>query len=123
MQTPSAVLGDFNADGMPDMAMLGHNKTHEKRIVLLSGAKGYSVLELLRPFPIDENTRNAIKIGRGRSEVYLELIPPSKIKAKPAYERPELDLKTDAFVLGHFEKASSIYVYDNGKFIHYALSD
>lgn len=115
-QTPSVVIADFNGDKMPDAAMLGHNKTHGRRLVVLSSPKGY----LVRQFEEDYSLENH---NPSNMENYLEYVEPKKIKAEPAYERPELNLKNDAFIFGGFETWSSIYVFDGTKFVNYALSD
>lgn len=122
-QTPSAVIGDFNGDDIPDVILLGHSKTHGKRIVVLSNNTGYFVIEFTEKYPLTDRFTPNHKIGEGNIEECLELIPPGKIKAEPAYNRPEIDLKTDAFKFGNFEGSKAIYYYDKGKFIDYALSD
>jgi len=122
-QTPSAVIGDFNGDAIPDIALLGHNKTTGKRIVVLSSNTGYLVQEFTRSYPLSDPLRPDSKIGHQNIEEYLEFVPQSKIKANTAYKRPELDLKTDAFKFGVFERSSSIYIYKDAKFHNYTLSD
>ncbi|MDA8242508.1 MAG: hypothetical protein M0025_00090 [Elusimicrobia bacterium] len=121
-QTPPVLIGDFNGDANPDVVLIGHNKTHYKRIVILSEGNSYAVSE----FGASSFFKNPVspdKKGAGRVEECLELIPPSKIKAEPAYNRPEIDLKTDAFKYGGFEGSQSIYYFHEGKFVNYALSD
>lgn len=122
-QTPSAVIGDFNGDNLPDAALLGRNKTHGKRIAVMSAPAGYSVVEFTEIYPLTDPMVPHHKKGEGNLEEYLELLTPRKIKAEPAFGRPEIDLKTDAFQFGVFEKASGVYLYKNGKFVDYALSD
>ncbi|MHB0997479.1 MAG: hypothetical protein ACYC2I_14030 [Elusimicrobiales bacterium] len=121
-QMPAAVIGDFNADNMPDAVLLGRNKTHGRRIALLSGGDGYSVVKFTEDYPLVDPLTPNYKIGNNLEE-YLEFITPHKIEANPAYNRPELDLKTDAFKFGVFEKSSGIYIYKDGKFVDYTLSD
>lgn len=120
--TPSAVIGDFNGDKIQDVALLGHNKTHKKRVVLLSSATGFSVVELLNhPLHDPLFPPNAHK-GGGNLGQCLEFVSPGKIKAEPAYNRPELNLVNDAFKFGG-ETGSILYYYENGKFVDYPLSD
>lgn len=122
-QSPAAVIGDFNGDEIPDVALMGRNKTHGLRIVLLSGASGYSVVEFTESYPLINPLIPDRKIGSG-IEDYLEFVPPMKIKAEPSYNRPALDLKKDAFKFGVFERGSSIHIHiDNKRFVHYPLSD
>ncbi len=121
-QTPSAVIGDFNGDKIPDIALLGHNKTHDKKIVILSKTSGYKIVELLN-YPLNDPLFPTAKKGGGNIEECIELVPAGKrIKAEPAFNRPELNLKTDAFQCGD-ERGSSLFYYKNGKFIEYVLSD
>lgn len=121
-QAPSAVIGDFNGDKIPDAALLGHNRTHDKRIMILSKNTGYSIIELLN-YPLTDPLFPTAKKGGGNIGQLLKLIPAGrKIKAEPAYNRPELNLKTDAFEYGG-ESGSRLYYYNNGKFVEYALSD
>lgn len=118
-QTPPAVIGDFNGDANPDAVLIGRNKTHGKRIVILSSGNEYIVIEFI--------ASSLISLGHtkkgGRVEECLRLIPPGRIKPEPAFNRPEIDLKTDAFTYGGFEGSQGVYYYHEGKFIDYALSD
>ena len=120
-QTLSAVIGDFNGDKIPDVALLGHNKTHDKRIVILSKDTGYVIVELLN-YPLTDPLFPTAKKGDGNIGQCLELVPSGKIKAELAYNRPELNLKTTAFKYGG-EQGSTLYYYQDGKFIDYSLSD
>lgn len=120
-QVLSAVIGDFNGDKIPDIALLGHNKTQEKRIVILSKDGGYKTLELLS-YPLAAPLHPDAKKGNGNIGRCLEFVPPGVIKAEPAYNRPELTLKTDAFKYGG-EQGSTLYVYNGGKFVDYPYSD
>lgn len=115
-QTPSVVIGDFNGDAMPDAVVRGRNKTTEKTIVILSEKDKYRIIEL-SVFPLES------KRGAGNIEEYLKLMPPGKIKAEPAYERPEIELKTDGFITEVFEIASSLHFWKDGKFVSYTISD
>lgn len=121
-QMPAAVIGDLNGDNMPDAVLLGRNKTHGRRIALLSSGESYSVVEFTEDYPLVDPLTPNYRIGNNLEE-YLEFIAPRKINAEPAYDRPELDLKTDAFKFGVFEKSSGIYIYKDGKFVDYTLSD
>ncbi|MBI5178700.1 MAG: hypothetical protein HZA04_05525 [Nitrospinae bacterium] len=57
-----------------------------------------------------------------QNEASLGLVMPGKIKAEPAYNRPEINLKNDGFQYGG-ETSSNLYYYSNGKFVENALSD
>lgn len=126
-QTPSAVIGDFNGDGIPDAALSGHTKTYIARLVVLSKGKIYEVIVIDKSsfeHPYSDMEYMDFQNGKKNWQIEgsLELVKPGKIKAEPAYNRPEIDLKTDAFQYGG-ESASSLYYYSNGKFLEYALSD
>jgi len=119
---PSAVIGDFNGDKIQDVALLGHNKTHDKRIVVLSKNTRHSVIELLN-YPLTDPLFPTAKKGGGNIGQLLELVPAGrKIKAEPAYNRPALNLKNDAFEYGG-ESGSRLYYYNGSRFVEYALSD
>lgn len=121
-QVLSAVIGDFNGDKISDIVLIGHNKTHEKRIVLISSTTDYSVVELLNHPLHDPLFSPTAHKGGGNIGQCLEFVSPGKIKAEPAYNRPELNLVNDAFKFGG-ETGSILYYYENGKFVDYAMSD
>ncbi|PIS47328.1 MAG: hypothetical protein COT17_03995 [Elusimicrobia bacterium CG08_land_8_20_14_0_20_51_18] len=121
-QTPSAVIGDFNGDEVPDAVLMGHNKTQGKTIAIISKEGKYTLVEI-NSGPLKNPLAPEYARGDNNIEDYMELVPPGKIKAEPAYNRPELDLKTDAFKTVVFEKCGSIHIYKDGKFEDYALSD
>lgn len=121
-QAPSAVVGDFNGDKIADIALLGHNKTHEKRIVVLSNSTGYKVVEL-HNYPLSVPLSQTAKKDRISMGQCIELVPAGRrIKAEPVFNRPELNLKTDAFEYGG-ERGSSLFYYKNGKFVEYVTGD
>jgi len=122
-QSPAAVIGDFNGDEISDAALMGRNKTLGRRIILLSDTSGYSVIEFAESYPLINPLIPGRKI-ESSIEDYLEFVPPMKIKAESSYNRPELDLKNDAFKFGIFERGSSVYFHiDNKRFANYPLSD
>ncbi len=116
-QTPPAVIGDFNGDSKPDAVLMGRNKTHIKKIVLLSDGNKYRVMEFIDSSPSFTTIKDFCV------DMCLGLTPPGTIKAEPAYNRSEINLKTDAFTYGGCEGPHGIYIYHNGKFVDYALSD
>ena len=63
-QALSIVIGDFNGDKVPDVALLGHNKTDEKKIVVLSKGCSYEILEL-SSYPLTDPMRPNVKRGGG----------------------------------------------------------
>lgn len=122
-QTPAAVIGDFNGDDIPDVVLMGRNKTHGKKIAVLSKKSSYFAIEFSEKYPLANPLAPQHVIGEENIEEFLEFFPSRKIEARPAFKRPALNLKSDAFIFGVFEKASSIYYYNNGKFVSYTISD
>ena len=113
-QTLSAVIGDFNGDGLPDSALMGHTATDEALLVVLSKGVRYEVIEIYK-YPYKDAERTATR------EAYMEYVAPRKFK--PHTENKPLVLKHDGFIHAGFEKGSSLYYYIDGKFLNYALSD
>lgn len=113
-QTPTAVIGDFNGDNKPDLVVSGRNQKEKIVIALISEKENYRILEVWKS-PLFEN--------ENRIFYYLTLITPTKISENKKFNRPEINLKTDAFAINFFEKSSSIYIYNGDKFIFYQLSD
>lgn len=127
-QTPSVVIGDFNGDFTPDVIMMGCDKTNNLTVAIMSGSKGYRVIELGKS-PVKnpmEEWYGMYGGDEGREygfSSYLTLFQPGKIAANPNFNRPEIDLKMDAFVMEMFEKSSAIYFYADGRFVSYTMGD
>lgn len=121
-QSPSAVFGDFNGDKTTDVVMMGYNKTDSKTIVILSKGDKYTVSEIAKR-PLTDPATPEHKIGGGNIIEFLAYVPPGKIKARPEYNRPELNLKSDAFEIAFEEKSASIWLYKDGGFVSYTMSD
>jgi len=113
-QTPTAVIGDFNGDNKPDLVVSGRNQKEKIVVALISEKENYRILEVWKS-PLFENENRIFH--------YLTLITPTKISENKKFNRPEINLKTDTFVINFFEKSSSIYIYNGNKFISYQLSD
>lgn len=121
-QSPSTVIGDFNNDKMADTILMGHDKTYMMTIVLLSKGNKYGIFEISKRLLIDPASSEH-KRAAGSIIEFLVYVPPGRIAARPEYDRPELNLKSDAFEIGYFEKSSSIWFYKDGKFVSYTMSD
>lgn len=110
-QAPFAAIGDFNSDEVLDLAIHGRNRQHNLILCVLSTGKGFTVKEILRtPLgPLGE-----------RQGTYLTLVPPGKIHIR--WKRSPVELKTEAFEVHHFEKASILYYFSDGEFLRYATA-
>lgn len=127
-QTPSAVIGDFNGDFTPDVIIRGHDKKNSLMVAVMSSQKGYRAIEVGKgPLTNPKEEWYGMYGGdEGREygfSSFLTLIEPGKIKANPNFNRPEIDLKTDAVIMGVFEKYSEILIYKDDKFVSYTMSD
>lgn len=127
-QTPSAVIGDFNGDFAPDVIMKGHDKKNSLMVAIISDQKEFRVIELGKG-PLKDPRKEWYDVYGGNEGVeygfysFLTLVEPGKIKANPDFNRPEIDLKTDAVIMGVFEKYSEILIYKDDKFVSYTMSD
>jgi len=116
MESPSALFADFNCDNVMDAVLLGHNKNTKKLIALLSSGSSYKVVVIMDYYlgrDIKEDQQNTVFIG---------LTAPGKIPASERLDRPELNLKCYGFTYGG-ENATLLYVYKDGEFKEYAMSD
>lgn len=124
-QTPSAVIGDFNGDKIADIAVSGVSKKYRAVLVLISNGQNYKVIAVNKGMFEKEYNFNFFFDKKAKSDMCasLELMPRGEtIRAEPAYNRPEIKLKTDAFTYGG-EKGSGLYIYENGNFTEYIMSD
>jgi hypothetical protein len=113
-QTPTAVIGDFNGDNKLHLVVSGRNPKEKITVALITEKDNYQILEVWKS-PLVENENSIFH--------HLTLITPTKISENKKFNRTEINLKTDAFVINFFEKSSTIYVYDGNKFISYQMSD
>jgi hypothetical protein len=112
---PSAVIGDFNGDGIPDVAIDGRTGTEAITAVLLSERGGYRFIVIRR------TGFNAVTAVRGRSIEYLAFQPPGKIG--PGQTADSLMLRTDAFEYVWDEKAALLYYWTGKEFKQWQTSD
>lgn len=132
-QAPSAVIGDFNADGILDIVLDGHNKNSDLRICILSNGKSFGVVEISRSSltdPKKEIIRGPFSgdvLGSSLS-YYLEFEPwgGKNTRGKDRFQVDEkgvlkpFELKGDAFRwMSVHGRAAYLYVYDVGKFEKY----
>lgn len=126
-EAPFAVVGDFNGDGILDAVMDGVNRTNGRRIVLLSNRGSFTASEVDSLGAISADIASARSTGDA-SRGWEDGIDVGLSWAKPdtyrtPYEPQPLVLRTDGFVVSHFEKASVLCYLRNGKWNTFTLSD
>lgn len=122
-QTPFAVIGDFNGDRILDVVLEGHNRSNDLLICILSYAKSFKIVEIKRN-RLTNPKEEWYGMGNHKEYglwVYLTFVPPRKIDSP--FEKRPLKLKTDAFELNWFEKASVLYYFENDNFLKYTTGD
>jgi len=124
-QTPSAVIGDFNGDGIKDAILDGHNKQNSLRIAILSDGTDFNVMEMQKG-RLGNPKESSYGMGRGRKEygfwVFLTLVDgPTEISSP--VEQHTLDLENDAFEVSYLEKASRLFYFIDGAWRSYATGD
>lgn len=111
---PFLALGDFNGDFKQDAVLHGRNNTASMILCILSANNKYEVITLSKNIVSDWNKSH-------HSDIYVTYVAPGIINS--AFEDNQLDLETDAFEIGYFEKASTLYYYKDGAFLQYTTSD
>lgn len=111
-QAPSAVLGDFNADGVSDLAAAGRSDGRGVSLVLISSPEGYLVAA---------ESRSSSIPGAGTQITYY-------VRAEPGVIDSPMEL--DSLVLtGHGlhviieEKASTLFYWRDGQWREYVTGD
>ncbi|MHB1863768.1 MAG: hypothetical protein ACYCVL_12445 [Gemmatimonadaceae bacterium] len=112
---PSAVIGDFNGDGIPDVVADGRTGTEALEVCLLSQGNGYRFIVLRR------GGLDATVAARGSEIRYLVFHPPGQIG--PGLGTDSVLLRTDAFEEVYFEKASVLYYWNGKEFKQWQTSD
>jgi hypothetical protein len=103
------------------------NRSSGRRIVLLSNGQSFTAAEVDSPARVS-NVIESSRSNRGAKRGWEEGIDVGLSWAKPgtyrsAYEPKPLVLKTDAFVVNYFEKASVLFYLRDGKFNNFTLTD
>jgi len=98
-QSPSAIFGDFNGDGIIDAVLLGYDKTDERLISILSkpGKEDYKVVEIWTKYGL-WNSKDVPPESTTGGDLLLFLHHKGeKIKSKSVNGCSEQTLKTDSF--------------------------
>jgi len=112
-QLPYAVIGDFNDDGTEDVILHGHDRENEILLAILSLDATYRVTELRR----SKYSDSAFKpipdlltyVAKGTTVHSFDL-------------QDSLKLTADAFKWA-VEKGSSVWYFQNGKFVQFITGD
>jgi hypothetical protein len=123
-QAPFAIIGDFNGDTTLDIIMWGQTAKNTILLGIFSDSKRYVIIEIEKSKLVNPK-EDWYGVGTNQKEyglwVYLSLVSPGKIKSP--YEKKLLSLKTHAFQIEYFEKATVLYYYKNNNFLEYITSD
>lgn len=122
-QTLTGIVADFNKDGKPDVAVMGHNRSNNLLVVALSGKAGYSVVEVDRS-PVTNPRKDWIEGPKGKETglwTSLRYVKPGWVSSP--FEGKPLHLTADGFAEDYYEKGSVLYYFKDGKFEKYTTSD
>jgi hypothetical protein len=108
-ELPMAVAGDFNGDKLVDYALMGHNKTHQKIVILLKHETGYlPVLVNTETFK-DPATSFLDTEDTGREKglsTYLSLLPAKNIELG---KKTSFKNKPDALQIENYGGVTNAY--------------
>jgi len=112
--------GDFNGDGVPDLALYGHDKTRELLFVLMSESDS-----VYRVVPIEDRTLMSFQSG---AYVYLWTQPPGPLEI-PEELKKNLDPKPPERLLyasinvGYGNEAGVLYYWNGKEFVKVITGD
>ncbi len=123
-QIPSAVIGDFNGDRHPDVALQGHTKACFGIIVLLSRGRGYRVVAWQMGEQSDPKKEDTSLNGSVVESGHISnlLYAPSGRYQSP-YEPGPAHVRHAAFSIDVYEKATVLIYYAGGRFHAYQTAD
>ncbi|MGI8507734.1 MAG: hypothetical protein ACR2MQ_00235 [Gemmatimonadaceae bacterium] len=119
-QTPWAVIGDFNGDGRPDIALAGRDDRDALVVLILSsGQRGYRAIEVEHE-PYDVEDRRSI-----RPPLLSYLYPGRYVIDDPrlAYPREILVDQPAVQITGGRRQGAVLYVVERNSVVPYYLSD
>jgi|GEM_PF-4828593 len=119
---PFAAIGDFNGDGLTDVALHGSTRASEVVIVVLS--------KIREPYQVQQIKRSPKPALRacppGNQECGLDTfvrMTPRGTHFTGAFAGHPLTLKHDAFQVECWEKSAELYYWKGGKFHTYIKGD
>lgn len=126
-EQPSAIVADFNGDGMPDLAALGATSSADLMAILLSDSSGYRYMER------DRHERNPGESSSPDPYYYIHRVEPGRYTTRwepedTALEKTEdelyvLDLAHAAIGWVYIEKAAGILYWSGDRFRDFATAD
>lgn len=108
-ELPMAVLGDFNGDQKQDIALLGHNKTQQRVVILVAQDKTYSVVDVnTKPFEDPEKSfLETEDTGKEKGlSFYLSLLPAKDLEMS---KKSTFKHKPDALQLENYGGQTNAY--------------
>jgi hypothetical protein len=112
---PSAIIGDFNGDGVQDVVMEGHDRKRALRLCLLSHEVGFRLLIL------ENHPWNPSALDPGTEISYLAFRAPGRIATNDNGE--EVVLRTDAFERVIVDKGAILYYWNGTTFVEFQTAD
>lgn len=127
-QAPFAVVGDFNGDRVLDVVLDGKTKRAPVVVVLLSrhGSAIYDAIEVVRDLGTLDPAGESYGIGGGRFHFGRSHFLRSRIDAGPVaseFLERKLVLRHHAFAIEFWEKAATLYVWNDQQFTPFIIAD
>jgi hypothetical protein len=112
---PSAIIGDFNGDGVQDVVIEGHDWHRVLRLCVLSQNDDFTFIVLQsRPW-------NSTAVDPHNQISYLSFRGPGRIGTN--YNDEEMVLRTDAFEVITVDKAAVLYYWNGKTFVEFQTAD
>jgi hypothetical protein len=111
------VVGDFNGDGRPDVALSGHDARRELLFILLSEGERYRAVELEPPRPWRPHAKQG---------AFMHRVSPGRLEVPEGWEEivgPPPVLTADGVGWEYEGQAGGVYYWKDGRFLFYATSD
>lgn len=126
---PFAVLGDFNGDGKEDAMLMGHNRTQDRDLLVLSSEAGYHVQDQAEPRPLSDPKKlfwivfdkADQPIREPGLSIYLRKV--NRGERVQSMQAPAFKTRQDAFEKIILGKSSVVTYWQNGAFKDYWTSD
>jgi len=118
-QVPSAVIGDFDGDGLADIAIHGSTGYKESKVVCILSNRGdpHAILLLAEPTLLDPPDNPDTTVSRFREPhptLYLRLQPPGRVFENA--DGTKTSLLTDAILVVRPSGDAAVYYYGDGAF-------